>query len=69
MNHPESGEIQVTFKIILTLMYTYAIFFVALCFYSIFIHINNMIEKYRLDMIYQSYEQDTDTDQRTHKKI
>ena len=53
-----SDEIQITSKIITSMIYIYAVIFVALCFYAIFDHIQETIEEYRLEMTYQSINQE-----------
>ena len=58
MDHTGSDEIQIAFKVIVTMMYIYAVIFVTICLYTSFVHINDKIEEYRLDMIYQSIDQE-----------
>ena len=58
-NHTESesiNEIQIAFKMITLVIYIYAAIFVTLCICATFDLIHDTIEKYRLEMTYQSID-------------
>ena len=66
-NHTESeanDEVQIAFKMIIPVVYIYAAIFVTFCICAIFDHIHATIEKYRLDMTYQSIDQGSTEDER-----
>jgi hypothetical protein len=61
-NHTESessDEVQIAFKVIISVINIYVAIFVILCICTIFDHIHKTIEKYRLDMTYQSIDHES----------
>ena len=66
-NHTESeanDEVQLAFKVILSMVYIYAAIFVTLCICATFDLIHDTIEKYRLEMTYQSIDHEAPEDTR-----
>ena len=70
-NHTEpeaSDEVQIAFKMIISVIYIYAAIFVTLCICTIFDHMHKTIEKYRLDMTYQSIDHEPPEDTRRQSR-
>ncbi len=69
-NYTESeanDEVQLAFKVILSMVYIYAAIFVTFCMCAISDYIHYTTEKYRLDMTYQSIDQGPTEDE--HRSI
>ena len=70
-NHTESessDEVQIAFKMIISVTYIYAAIFVTLCMCAISDYIHYTIEKYRLEMTYQSIDHEAPENTRSQSR-